>query len=76
MVDLTGSVSEVPSGVCVDREYVVRADGNRLAQVARMIDDQRLTVEVQDLIPFECAADALELVQAKHVRGKIVLDIA
>jgi len=76
MVDLTGSVSEVPSGVCVDREYVVRADGNRLAQVARMIDDERLTVEVQDLIPFERAPDALELVQAKHVRGKIVLEIA
>ena len=55
MVDLTGSVSKVPSGVCVDREYVVRADGNRLAQVARRIDDERLTVEVQDLIPFECA---------------------
>jgi NADPH:quinone reductase-like Zn-dependent oxidoreductase len=76
MVDLTGSVSVVPPGVSVDREYVVRADGDRLARLARMFDDDGLTVEVQDVIPFEHAPDALEVVKGKHVRGKIVLEIA
>jgi len=76
MVDLTGSVAVVSPGVRVDREYVVRADGHRLAELARMIDDGRLTVKVQDVIPFEHAPDALEVVQSKHVRGKIVLQIA
>jgi NADPH:quinone reductase-like Zn-dependent oxidoreductase len=76
MVDLTGSVSVVPPGVSVDREYVVRADGARLARLTRMIDDGLLKVEVQDVIPFEHAPDALEVVKRKHVRGKIVLAIA
>ena len=55
MVDLTGSVSIVSSGVRVDREYVVRADGGRLARLARMIDDGCLAVEIQEVFPFECA---------------------
>jgi NADPH:quinone reductase-like Zn-dependent oxidoreductase len=76
MVDLTGSVSVLSPGVRVNREYVVRADGDRLARLARMIDDGRLTVEIQDIMPFDRAPDALEVVQAKHVRGKVVLEIA
>ena len=76
MVDLTGSVSVVPRDVRVDREYVVRADGDRLSRVARMIDDGWLKVEIQEFFPFERAPDALKVVQAKHVRGKIVLRIA
>lgn len=76
MVDLPGSVSVMRSGVRVDTEYVVRADADRLTRLARMIDDGRLTVEIQDIIPFERAADALEVVLARHVRGKVVLKIA
>ena len=76
MVDLTGSVSVVSRDVRVDREYVVRADGDRLSRVARMIDDGWLKVEIQEFFPFERAPDALKMVQAKHVRGKIVLRIA
>ena len=40
-----------------------------------MIDDGRLAVEIQDVIPFEHAQEALKLVEAKHVRGKLVLEI-
>ena len=76
MVDLTGSVSVVSRDVRVDREYVVRADGDRLSRVARMIDDGWLKVEIQEFFPFERAPDSLKVVQAKHVRGKIVLRIA
>ncbi len=76
MVDLTGSVSVTPSGIHVDREFVVRADGDRLARLARIIDDGWLNVVIQDVVPFERAPDALELVGARHVRGKVVLEIA
>ena len=76
MVDLTGSVSVEPPGVRVEREYVVRGDGDRLAKIARMFDDGRLRLEVREIFPCERAPDALDLVQAKHVRGKVVLAIA
>jgi NADPH2:quinone reductase len=76
MVDLTGSASVVRPGVKVDIEYLVRADADRLAQLARMIEDRRLTVEIQEVFPFERAQEALEVVEAKHVRGKLVLTIA
>ena len=76
MVDLTGSASVVRPGVQVDIEYLVRADADRLARLARMIDDRHLTVEIQEVFPFERAQEALEVVEAKHVRGKLVLTIA
>jgi NADPH:quinone reductase-like Zn-dependent oxidoreductase len=75
MVDLAGSVSVARAGVRVVTDYVVRADADRLARLARMIDERQLTIEIQDLFPFELAPRALEVIQAKHVRGKIVLKI-
>ena len=76
MVDLTGSATAGRSDVRVIRDYVVRADGDRLASITRMIDDGHLRLEVQQVFPFDRASAALELVQSKHVRGKIVLGIA
>ena len=76
MVDLTGSATAGRSGVRVIRDYVVRADGDRLATITQMIDDGHLMVEIQQVVPFDRAPAALELVQSKHVRGKIVLGIA
>jgi NADPH2:quinone reductase len=76
MVDLTGSATAGRPGVRVIRDYVVRADGDRLATITRMIDAGQLRVEVQQVVPFDRAPAALELVQSKHVRGKIVLEIA
>ena len=52
-VDLTGSVTVRRPGVRVDSDYIVRADAHRLTRLARMIDDRRLTVEIQEVIPFE-----------------------
>jgi NADPH2:quinone reductase len=75
MVDLAGSVSLRRSGVRIHTDYVVRADADRLTRLTRMIDDGQLRVEIQDVIPFERAPEALEVIQAKHVRGKIVLKI-
>jgi NADPH:quinone reductase-like Zn-dependent oxidoreductase len=75
MVDLTGSVSTKRPDVFIDAEYVVEADAERLTQLARMIDNGNLTVHIQELLPFEEAPRALELVLAKHVHGKIGLRI-
>ncbi len=76
MVDLTGSATAGRSDVRVIKDYVVRADGNRLASIARMIDGGHLRLEVQQVFPFETRPAALELVQGKHVRGKVVLEVA
>ena len=76
MVDLTGSATAERPGVRVVKDYVVRADGDRLASITRMIDAGHIRVEVEQVFPFERAPAALERVQAKHVRGKVVLEIA
>lgn len=76
MVDLTQSVTVKRPGVLIDAEYVVEADAERLARLARMIDDGDLTVHIQDTLPFDQAPKALELVLSKHVHGKIALRIA
>lgn len=76
MVDLTGSASLERPGVRVETDYVVRADAARLARLARLIDDRQLAVEVQEVIPFEDVPRALAVIRTKHVRGKIVLEIA
>jgi NADPH:quinone reductase len=75
MVDLTGSATLVQTGVHVDAEYIVRADGERLARVAGMIDEGQLRPEVRHVIAFERAPEALALVRGRHVRGKVVIEI-
>jgi NADPH:quinone reductase-like Zn-dependent oxidoreductase len=75
MVDLPGAVTVARPGVRIDKGQVVQGDGARLRLVAAMIDDALLEVEIQDIMPFEFALLALELVLARHVRGKIGLRI-
>lgn len=50
------------------------ADGERLARISRMVDEGKLEVRVQEVLPLREAARAHELVEARHVHGKIVLD--
>ncbi len=75
MVDLTGTATIMRSNVRIETDYVVKADANRLRLLARMFDNDELVLEVQQVVPFERADVALELVQGKHVRGKVVLEI-
>lgn len=76
MVDLTGSASAKRPNVQIDTDYVVRADGKRLAIVRQLIDEKRLKVKIQEIFPFERAPDALERVLARHVRGKVAIQVA
>jgi NADPH:quinone reductase-like Zn-dependent oxidoreductase len=53
----------------------VRPDGERLAEIAKIIDDGKLRPIVQAVLPLEQAKEALELSRGRHVAGKIVLTI-
>ncbi|MBV9230774.1 MAG: NADP-dependent oxidoreductase, partial [Chloroflexi bacterium] len=50
-------------------------DAHRLAALARMVDAGQLSVHLERTLPLEEARQAHELVEAGHVRGKIVLTI-
>jgi NADPH:quinone reductase-like Zn-dependent oxidoreductase len=73
MVDLPGELSDIPPGVEVITDYVVRADGDRLGRVATMIDYGELKVHIDAVYSFESAPKALARVLEKHVRGTLAL---
>jgi NADPH:quinone reductase-like Zn-dependent oxidoreductase len=75
MVDLPGSVSVDRPAVKIISNHVVRGDGARLAELARLFDDGALQVAIHDIVPFADARDALDEVLTGHVRGKVVLRI-
>ena len=54
----------------------VRPDGDELEELARLFDDGRLVVDLQEVLPLEEAARAHELSEGGHVRGKVVLTVA
>jgi NADPH:quinone reductase-like Zn-dependent oxidoreductase len=64
-----------PNGVEV-RDIIGRPDGTRLSEVARLVGSGELQVHIQEVLPMEEVARAHELVEAGHVRGKLVLRIA
>ncbi|MCB2412778.1 NADP-dependent oxidoreductase [Demequina sp. TTPB684] len=51
----------------------VRPDAAGLTELARLIDDGSLRVEVARTYPLEAAADAYRELEAGHVRGKLVI---
>jgi NADPH:quinone reductase-like Zn-dependent oxidoreductase len=73
MVDLPGELSDIPPGVEVISDYIVRADGDRLGRVATMIDYGELKIHIDAVYSFESAPLALARVLQKHVRGKLAL---
>jgi NADPH:quinone reductase-like Zn-dependent oxidoreductase len=52
-----------------------RPDAHRLAALTRMVDAGQLSVHLDRTLPLEKARQAHELLEAGHVRGKIVLTI-
>src|SRR6266481_5433782 len=53
----------------------VKPDGQRLADIGKIIDDGKLRPLVQAVLPLEQAKEALELSRGRHVAGRIVLTI-
>jgi NADPH:quinone reductase-like Zn-dependent oxidoreductase len=66
-------VTEVPHGVTVVSDYVVKADSPRLELLASMVDAGTLRLEVKKVFAFEHAPEALEHVLGRHVRGKVAI---
>jgi len=53
----------------------VRPDGAELETLGRLVDEGRLRPHIQRVFPLEQVAAAHELLEAGHVRGKLVLTV-
>jgi NADPH:quinone reductase-like Zn-dependent oxidoreductase len=56
--------------------YTVQADGEELAEIARLVTSGRVKPRVQKTFPLAAAADAMAAVEEGHSIGKIVLKVA
>lgn len=56
--------------------YVAKPHGGQLAEIARLVDDGRVRVEVQQVFPLAEAAEAQRNLEVSHTRGKVVLELA
>ncbi|HET9982940.1 MAG TPA: NADP-dependent oxidoreductase [Longimicrobiales bacterium] len=76
LAELTADApSNPPRGIRVLTVAAV-ADAERLALVSRMVEEGRLQVRVQRVLPLREAAHAHEVVEKGHVHGKVILDAA
>ncbi|WP_349680985.1 NADP-dependent oxidoreductase [Methanosarcina sp. UBA411] len=78
---LVTTVASIPKGV--PEKYGVRADrlmtqadGRELAQIAAIIDEQKIKPIVTTVLPLTDARKAHEMSETGHARGKIVLRVA
>ncbi|AKB35302.1 Bifunctional protein: zinc-containing alcohol dehydrogenase [Methanosarcina siciliae C2J] len=78
---LVSTVARIPEGV--PEKYGVRAqtlmtrtDGEELAQIAAIIDEQPVKPVVTTVLPLSEAQKAHEMSETHHTRGKIVLRVA
>ena len=53
----------------------VKPDGQRLTEIAKIIDDGKLRPLIEVVLPLTQAKEALELSRSRHAGGKIVLAI-
>lgn len=67
-----------PDGIAaIGGRYVfVTPDAGELAELSRLADAGRVTVEVQEAFALADAARAHEVSQGGHVRGKLVLEVS
>ncbi|HWN68502.1 MAG TPA: NADP-dependent oxidoreductase [Haliangium sp.] len=55
------------------RYLFMRPDGQQLAEIGRLIDEDKLRVLMDSVVPFDRALDALAHAETGRARGKIVL---
>ncbi|WP_332328343.1 zinc-binding dehydrogenase [Streptomyces sp. WMMC940] len=58
-----------------DRVDIVAPDGEALRRIGQLIDSGAVSVEVQDVLPLEKAAEAQLISRTGQVRGKLVLSL-
>lgn len=70
------SIVDAKTVLAAGGRYVfVRADAAQLSWLGALADEGRLHVEVRQTFPLEHAAQAHELLEQGHVRGKLVLTV-
>jgi NADPH:quinone reductase-like Zn-dependent oxidoreductase len=57
------------------RFFIVEPERSQLIELARLVDDGRLRVEVAEVFPLEDAAAAYEYGRTRRRRGKVVLQV-
>jgi NADPH:quinone reductase-like Zn-dependent oxidoreductase len=57
------------------RFFIVEADRGQLTELARLVDEGRLRVEVAEVFALEAAAEAYAFGRDAHRRGKVVLQV-
>lgn len=77
---LVSTVASIPEGA--PQKYGVRAktlmtqaDGRELAQIADIIDEQKIKPIVTTVLPLSDAQKSHEMSESRHARGKIVLRV-
>jgi NADPH:quinone reductase-like Zn-dependent oxidoreductase len=78
---LVSTVASIPEGVPQKygvhaKTLMTRADGKELAQIATIIDEQKIKPIVTTVLPLIDAQKAHEMSESGHTRGKIVLRVA
>jgi NADPH:quinone reductase-like Zn-dependent oxidoreductase len=53
----------------------MRADGDQLAQIARLVDAAVIKPVIDRIFPFESTREALAYVETGHAKGKVVIKI-
>jgi NADPH:quinone reductase-like Zn-dependent oxidoreductase len=74
VVQIPSPPEEVPEGLRVVN-HLVHPDGAQLREIAALIDEGALRVEVAAVLPLADAAEAHRRSASGHTRGKIVLSI-
>jgi NADPH:quinone reductase-like Zn-dependent oxidoreductase len=54
---------------------LVELDGHPLEELARLVEDEQLKVEIDTVLPLAEAAEAHRLGEAGRTQGKIVLEV-
>ncbi len=78
---LVTTVADVPAGAAEAhgvraRRVVSKANGDELAQIAKIIDEKFIKPVVTAILPLSEARKAQEMSESQHTRGKIVLRVA
>ncbi|WP_410508818.1 NADP-dependent oxidoreductase [Methanosarcina hadiensis] len=78
---LVSTVASIPEGMpekygVFAKTLMTRPDGEELAKIAGIIDEQQIKPIVTTILPLSEARKAHEMSESRHIRGKIVLRVA
>jgi NADPH:quinone reductase-like Zn-dependent oxidoreductase len=60
----------------VDYSFLfIRADGEQLSEIARLVDKGVIRPVIDQIFPFERTPDAMARVQSGRTKGKVIVDV-